>query len=121
VAHVQEAGFWPTSGWPTTRELRDDGSIDLRIPGWFPRMLPTGHLEIRGRRSRMDAFRRAGWVAARCRRKPGAFGHRLPGEGARSVGACGCCIHLLLSGLLSVAGPVRRALRIDPANVLREQ
>jgi ABC-type antimicrobial peptide transport system permease subunit len=28
---------------------------------------------------------------------------------------------LLLSGLLSVAGPVRRALRIDPANVLREQ
>jgi len=28
---------------------------------------------------------------------------------------------LLLTGLLSVAGPVRRALRIDPANVLREQ
>jgi ABC-type antimicrobial peptide transport system permease subunit len=28
---------------------------------------------------------------------------------------------ILLSGLLSVAGPVRRALRIDPANVLREQ
>src|SRR4029077_9748874 len=26
-----------------------------------------------------------------------------------------------LTGLLSVAGPVRRALRIDPANVLREQ
>jgi len=28
---------------------------------------------------------------------------------------------LLLTGSLSVAGPVRRALRIDPANVLREQ
>ena len=28
---------------------------------------------------------------------------------------------ILLSGSLSVAGPVRRALRIDPANVLREQ
>jgi ABC-type antimicrobial peptide transport system permease subunit len=28
---------------------------------------------------------------------------------------------ILLSGALSVAGPVRRALRIDPANVLREQ
>ncbi len=28
---------------------------------------------------------------------------------------------VLLSGTLSVAGPVRRALRIDPANVLREQ
>ncbi len=27
----------------------------------------------------------------------------------------------LLTGLLAVAGPVRRALRIDPANVLREQ
>ena len=27
----------------------------------------------------------------------------------------------LLSGLLAVAGPVRRALRVDPANVLREQ
>ena len=30
-------------------------------------------------------------------------------------------ITLLISGLLSVAGPVRRALRVDPANVLREQ
>jgi ABC-type antimicrobial peptide transport system permease subunit len=28
---------------------------------------------------------------------------------------------LLLTGSLSVAAPVRRALRIDPANVLREQ
>jgi ABC-type antimicrobial peptide transport system permease subunit len=28
---------------------------------------------------------------------------------------------ILLTGCLSVAGPVRRALRIDPANVLREQ
>ena len=28
---------------------------------------------------------------------------------------------LLLTGSLAVAGPVRRALRIDPANVLREQ
>jgi len=28
---------------------------------------------------------------------------------------------LLLTGSLSVAGPVRRALRIDPASVLREQ
>jgi ABC-type antimicrobial peptide transport system permease subunit len=28
---------------------------------------------------------------------------------------------LLLTGSLSVAGPVRRALRVDPANVLREQ
>jgi len=28
---------------------------------------------------------------------------------------------ILPSGALSVAGPVRRALRIDPANVLREQ
>jgi len=28
---------------------------------------------------------------------------------------------ILLSGLLAVAGPVRRALHIDPANVLREQ
>jgi ABC-type antimicrobial peptide transport system permease subunit len=28
---------------------------------------------------------------------------------------------LLLTGSLSVAGPVRRALHIDPANVLREQ
>ena len=28
---------------------------------------------------------------------------------------------ILLSGLLAVAGPVRRALRVDPANVLREQ
>jgi predicted permease len=28
---------------------------------------------------------------------------------------------LLLTGLLSVAGPVRRALHVDPANVLREQ
>ena len=28
---------------------------------------------------------------------------------------------LLLTGSLSVAGPVKRALRIDPANVLREQ
>jgi ABC-type antimicrobial peptide transport system permease subunit len=26
-----------------------------------------------------------------------------------------------LTGSLSVAGPVRRALRIDPANLLREQ
>jgi predicted permease len=33
----------------------------------------------------------------------------------------GVAFTLLLSGLLSVAGPVRRALRIDPANVLREQ
>jgi predicted permease len=30
-------------------------------------------------------------------------------------------VTLLLTGSLSVAGPVRRALRIDPANVLREQ
>jgi ABC-type lipoprotein release transport system permease subunit len=28
---------------------------------------------------------------------------------------------VLLTGSLSVAGPVRRALHIDPANVLREQ
>jgi ABC-type antimicrobial peptide transport system permease subunit len=28
---------------------------------------------------------------------------------------------ILLSGLLAVAGPVRRALRVDPANVLRDQ
>jgi ABC-type antimicrobial peptide transport system permease subunit len=28
---------------------------------------------------------------------------------------------MLLAGSLSVAGPVRRALRIDPANLLREQ
>jgi ABC-type antimicrobial peptide transport system permease subunit len=28
---------------------------------------------------------------------------------------------ILLSGLLAVASPVRRALRVDPANVLREQ
>ena len=28
---------------------------------------------------------------------------------------------ILLSGLLAIAGPVRRALHIDPANVLREQ
>ena len=28
---------------------------------------------------------------------------------------------LLLTGALSVAGPVRRALHVDPANVLREQ
>jgi ABC-type antimicrobial peptide transport system permease subunit len=28
---------------------------------------------------------------------------------------------MLLTGCLSVAGPVRRALHIDPANVLREQ
>jgi ABC-type antimicrobial peptide transport system permease subunit len=28
---------------------------------------------------------------------------------------------LLLTGMLSVAGPVRRALNIDPANVLREE
>jgi ABC-type antimicrobial peptide transport system permease subunit len=28
---------------------------------------------------------------------------------------------ILLTGCLSVAGPVRRALRIDPARVLREQ
>jgi predicted permease len=28
---------------------------------------------------------------------------------------------ILLTGLISVAGPVRRALRIDPANLLREQ
>jgi len=28
---------------------------------------------------------------------------------------------ILLSGLLAVAGPVRRALHVDPANVLREQ
>jgi ABC-type antimicrobial peptide transport system permease subunit len=28
---------------------------------------------------------------------------------------------ILLTGLLSVAGPVRRALKIDPANLLREQ
>jgi ABC-type antimicrobial peptide transport system permease subunit len=28
---------------------------------------------------------------------------------------------LLLTGSLSVAGPVRRALHVDPANVLREQ
>lgn len=28
---------------------------------------------------------------------------------------------ILLTGLLSVAGPVRRALHVDPANVLREQ
>jgi ABC-type antimicrobial peptide transport system permease subunit len=27
----------------------------------------------------------------------------------------------VLTGSLAVAGPVRRALRIDPANVLREQ
>jgi hypothetical protein len=30
-------------------------------------------------------------------------------------------VTLSVSGLLSVAGPVRRALRVDPANVLREQ
>ena len=30
-------------------------------------------------------------------------------------------VTLLVSGLLSVAGPVRRALRVDPAKVLREQ
>jgi ABC-type antimicrobial peptide transport system permease subunit len=28
---------------------------------------------------------------------------------------------MVLTGLLSVAGPVRRALRIDPARLLREQ
>ena len=28
---------------------------------------------------------------------------------------------LLLTGILSVAGPVRRALHIDPANLLREE
>ena len=28
---------------------------------------------------------------------------------------------MLLTGSLSVAGPVSRALRIDPANLLREQ
>ena len=28
---------------------------------------------------------------------------------------------VLLTGSLSVAGPVRRALHVDPANVLREQ
>jgi ABC-type antimicrobial peptide transport system permease subunit len=28
---------------------------------------------------------------------------------------------ILCSGLFAVAGPVRRALRVDPANVLREQ
>jgi len=28
---------------------------------------------------------------------------------------------ILFSGLFAVAGPVRRALRVDPANVLREQ
>jgi hypothetical protein len=28
---------------------------------------------------------------------------------------------LLLSGGISIAGPVRRALHVDPANVLREQ
>jgi ABC-type antimicrobial peptide transport system permease subunit len=28
---------------------------------------------------------------------------------------------MLLAGSLSVAGPVRRALHIDPANLLREQ
>jgi ABC-type antimicrobial peptide transport system permease subunit len=30
-------------------------------------------------------------------------------------------ITMLLAGLLSVAGPVRRALSIDPARLLREQ
>ena len=28
---------------------------------------------------------------------------------------------ILLTGALSVAGPVRRALHVDPANVLRDQ
>lgn len=30
-------------------------------------------------------------------------------------------LDLLLTGAVSVAGPVRRALHVDPANVLREQ
>jgi len=30
-------------------------------------------------------------------------------------------VTILLSGSLAVAGPVRRALRVDPANVLRDQ
>jgi ABC-type antimicrobial peptide transport system permease subunit len=33
----------------------------------------------------------------------------------------GVALTILLTGCLSVAGPVRRALRVDPANVLREQ
>jgi ABC-type antimicrobial peptide transport system permease subunit len=33
---------------------------------------------------------------------------------------CAVGMTMLLTGLLSVTGPVRRALRIDPANVLRE-
>jgi ABC-type antimicrobial peptide transport system permease subunit len=33
----------------------------------------------------------------------------------------GVIFTMAVTGLLSVAGPVRRALRIDPAKVLREQ
>jgi ABC-type antimicrobial peptide transport system permease subunit len=33
----------------------------------------------------------------------------------------GVLLTLLLTGAVSVAGPVRRALHVDPANVLREQ
>lgn len=34
---------------------------------------------------------------------------------------CAVGLTMILTGLLSVTGPVRRALRVDPANVLREQ
>jgi hypothetical protein len=55
------------------------------------------------------------------RRKPNPFRHRLPGHGTGPFVLSAAALTILLTGGLPVAGPVRRALNVDPALLLREQ
>ena len=84
----------------------------------------AGEADSLGRaRSYAYPARRAGqslgwcWVSLRA----GYFRPSSTRPRAGSICTWRCCIHVLLTGSLSVAGPVRRALHIDPANLLREQ
>ena len=61
------------------------------------------------------------WHCAGSGGEPGTLGHRLSSLAQVLLCLGGVALTMVLAGTLSVASPVRRALSIDPAKLLREQ
>jgi len=71
-----------------------------------------------GRMLILLARRLSRWDAARCRREPSPSAIVYQASAQDPFVLAAVALTVLLTGSLSVAGPVRRALHIDPANLL---
>ena len=74
-----------------------------------------------GRRIAVAGLRFGGGADSGSSGEPGAGFHRVPGDAARSAGAGGVVLAMLLLGLLATWIPAQRALSVNPLILLREE